>query len=207
MKIFEKFICEEDLKVVQEYLPTIKFHTKEDHVPLHDNLFSEEGTRFDIHTRGEMPDYILKIFSKYSKEMYNAVLGVSTGEYHPPMFSKHYIARYRPGSYSEPHFNKEKPEGTYGSYLVWQNPIYGGSIMFPKYEANGKTGLEFIATPGDLILFEESEKDMRGIQKILMGDMFLSEAWMGKKGQHWMQNKTSYEETDWNDWEIKGFYE
>ena len=89
MKIFEKFILPEDLKIIQKYLETIKFNTKDDHVPLHDSLFAEEGTRFDIHTRGEMPDYILQIFSKYSKGMYDAVMGLVTDEYHPPMFSKH----------------------------------------------------------------------------------------------------------------------
>jgi hypothetical protein len=207
MRIFEKFISPEDLKAVQDYLATIKFNTKEDHVPLHDGLFAEDGTKFDIHTRGEMPDHILEVFSKYSKGMYEGVLRYTSEEYHPPMFSKHYIARYRPGSYSNAHFNMEKPEGTYGSYLVWQNPISGGRITFPNYEANGKVGLDFIATPGDLIVFEETEKDTRGIQEILEGEMFISEAWMGKKGQHWMQNRSSYEETEWDDWEIKGFHE
>jgi len=201
MKIFEKFITEEDLKVVQEYIETIKFNTKEEHVPLHDSLFAEEGTRFDIHTRGEMPDHILQIFSKYSKGMYEAVIKDETDEYHPPMFSKHYIARYRPGSYSEPHFNLDKPKGTYGSYLVWKNPEIGGKIVFPKL------GLEFVATPGDLIIFKESEEDVRGITEIIKGNMFVSEAWMGKKGQLWMANRTPYEEVEWDDWEIKGFYE
>ena len=201
MKIFENFITEEDLKIVQEYIKTIKFNTKEDHVPLHDSLFAEEGTRFDIHTRGEMPDYILEIFSKYSKGMYDGVIQYADGDYHPPMFSKHYIARYRSGSYSAPHFNIDKPKGTYGSYLVWQNPELGGKITFPKLS------LEFIAKPGDLIVFEESEDDIRGITEIIKGDMFLSEAWMGQKGQLWMANRTPYEDVEWDDWEIKGFYE
>lgn len=199
MKIIKNFISDTDLKTVQNYLSTIKFHTKEDHVPLHDNLFAEEGTRFDIHTRGEMPDYILEIFSKYSKGMYESVLEDVRDEYHPPMFSKHYIARYRKGSYSEPHFNMDKPLGTYGSYIVWQNPKIGGHIVFPKQV------LDFVANPGDLIIFEESEKDLRGITEIVDGDMFISEAWMGKKGQLWMANRTPYEQVEWDDWEIKGF--
>lgn len=201
MRIFEKFITQDDLKIMQDYLETIKFNTKDDHVPLHDTLFESNSVKFDIHTRGEMPDYILKIFSRYSQGMYEGILRWETEEYHPPMFSKHYIARYRPGSYSEPHFNIDKPKGTYGSYLVWKNPSLGGKIVFPK------RGLEFVATPGDLIVFEESEEDLRGITEIIAGDMFLSEAWMGRKGQLWMANRTSYEETDWDDWEIKGFYE
>jgi hypothetical protein len=57
MKIYEKFICSEDLQAVQDYIKTIKFNTQDDHVPLHDNLFEKIGNKFDIHTRGEMPDH------------------------------------------------------------------------------------------------------------------------------------------------------
>lgn len=201
MKIIGNFISPEDLKTVQEYIATIKFNTKEDHVPLHDALFANEGTKFDIHTRGEMPDHILQIFSKYSKGYYEIVQSESELDYHPAMFSKHYIARYRTGSESEPHFNMEKPDNTIGSYIVWQNAKAGGHILFPN------RGVDMIATPGDLIIFEESEQDKHGISKIESGEMFISEAWMGTKGQLWMPNRTSYEQVEWDDWEIKGFYE
>lgn len=201
MQIIGNFINADDLKTVQDYITTIKFNTKEDHDPLHDALFANEGTQFDIHTRGEMPDYILEIFSKYSKGYYDIIQSQVEFDYHPAMFSKHYIARYRAGSESQPHFNMEKPEGTYGSYIVWQNPKSGGHITFPNRK------FEFVATPGDLIIFEEKEEDSRGITKILDGDMFISEAWMGRKGQLWMPNRFSYEEVEWDNWEIKGFYE
>jgi hypothetical protein len=32
----------------------------------------------------------------------------------------------------------------------------------------------------------------------------MSEAWAGLKGQAWMYN-VDYENTDWDNWEIKGF--
>lgn len=201
MKIIANFINEEDLKVVQDYISTIKFNTKEEHVPLHDALFANEGTKFDIHTRGEMPDHILQIFSKYSKGYYEAVQSESELDYHPPMFSKHYIARYRSGAESEPHFNMEKPANTYGSYIVWKNAKKGGHILFPN------RNVDMIASPGDLIIFKESEEDKHGISKIEEGEMFISEAWMGTKGQLWMPNRTPYEQVEWDDWEIKGFYE
>lgn len=201
MKIIANFINEEDLKVIQDYISTIKFNTKEDHVPLHDALFANEGTKFDIHTRGEMPDHILQIFSKYSKGYYEAVQSESELDYHPPMFSKHYIARYRSGAESEPHFNMEKPANTYGSYIVWKNAKKGGHILFPN------RNIDMIASPGDLIIFKESEEDKHGISKIEEGEMFISEAWMGTKGQLWMPNRTPYEQVEWDDWEIKGFYE
>lgn len=202
MEIIGNFIEEKDLKLVQSYIQTINFHTKDDHVPLHDSLFNNPGTQFDIHTRGEMPDSVLEVFSKYSKGFYDYVTSRNSEEYHPAMFSKHYIARYRPGSQSEPHHSEnEKPEGTYGSYIIWQNPKRGGEILFPN------RGLRFNPSPGDLIVFEEKEIDSHGIAPIIEGYMFLSEAWMGRKGQLWMQNKTPYNEVPWDDWEIKGFYE
>lgn len=201
MKIIEGFINSDDLRLMNMYINSIKFNTKEDHYPLHDDLFNS-GIQFDIHTRGEMPDTILNIFSKYSKGLYETVKEIETEEYHPPMFSKHYIARYREGAESIPHHNENnKPKGTYGSYIVWRNAESGGNILFPNL------GLDFKANPGDLIFFEEIEQNLHGISKIEDGHMVISEAWMGRKGQHWMPNRTSYEETDWDDWEIKGFYE
>lgn len=202
MYIIENFIDDKDLLTVQDYIKTIVFNTKDTHDPLHDKLFNDANTTFDIHTRGEMPDYILEIFSKYSKGFYKIVKDMNEEEYHPPMFSKHYISRYREGSESYPHHNEDtKPKGTYGSYIVWKSPDVGGEIVFPKIQK------KFSANPGDLIFFEETEQNMHGISKVFSGDMFVSEAWMGRKGQLWMENRLSYEEVDWDDWEIKGFYE
>lgn len=202
MEIVGNFINEVDLKVVQDYLKTINFHTKDEHVPLHDSLFDNPGTQFDIHTRGEMPDNVLEVFSKYSRGFYDHVRHKHSEEYHPPMFSKHYIARYKPGSQSEPHHSEnDKPKGTYGSYIVWQTAKKGGEILFPN------RGVKFTPTPGDLIIFEEKEENSHGIALIEDGYLFISEAWMGRKGQLWMQNKTPYNEVPWDDWEIKGFHE
>jgi hypothetical protein len=202
MKIVKGFIEKSDLDIVQEYVRNIKFHTREDHVPLHNNLFENDGTKFDIHTRGEMPDNVLSIFSKYSKGYYDIVQSENDTPYHPAMFSKHYIARYRPGSFDEPHNNeKTKPEGTYYSFIVWQNAESGGDFIFPELEKS------FKPEPGDLVYFKEKFENNHGITEIISGDLFLSEAWMGRKGQHWMENKASYEEVDWENWEIKGFYE
>lgn len=201
MEIVGNFINSIDLKTMQDYVAYIKFNTREDHDPLHDSLFENEGTKFDIHTRGEMPDEILNIFSKYSKGFFNYIQNKTEIKYHPPMFSKHYIARYREGSESEPHFNADKPSGTYGSYIIWNNAKRGGNVLFPNHQ------LSFTATPGDLIIFEESEKDIHGFSEILEGSLYISEAWMGRVGQLWMPNRIPYEEVEWGNWEIKGFYE
>jgi hypothetical protein len=183
---------------MQEYIKTIKFNTKEDHVPLHNDLFEKSNISFDLHTRGEMPDHILKIFSKYSKGFYEKVQSLENSEYHPAMFSKHYIARYLPGSCLGPQFDPEKPEGTYKSYIYWNNDFSGGSISFPNLDES------VLLEPGDLVFFIENEENKYRINTVEGSPLFLSEAWMGKVGKAWMPG-VDYEATNWDDWEIKGF--
>jgi hypothetical protein len=196
--VVKNFISLDDVKVVQEYIKTINFNTKHDHVPLHDDLFENHQIIFDIHTRGEMPDYMLQIFSKYSKGYYEKVSSIEDQEYHPPMFSKHYIARFLEGSSLGPQFDPNRPEGTYKSYIYWNDDFDGGELSFPLLNESLKPG------PGDLVLFVENEENQYQVSKVKNGDLFLSEAWMGRVGQSWMLG-VDYEKTDWNDWEIKGF--
>lgn len=196
--VLKNFIADEDVKTVQDYISTIKFHTKDDHVPLHNDLYEKQGVAFDIHTRGEMPSHILEIFSKYSKKYYEAVQEIEETPYHPPMFSKHYIARYKIGACVGPQFDPNKPAGTYKSYIYWNSDFVGGLLSFPKHNKS------FLPEPGDLVFFIENEQNSYRISTIESGNLFLSEAWMGKVGQSWMDG-VDYEATDWNNWEIKGF--
>lgn len=197
--IVRNFIKDEDLQSVSKYIDSIKFNTKDDHVPLHSDLFSFSSTEFDIHTRGEMPDHILAIFSKYSKGLYDLVSAIEPEDYHPPMFSKHYLARYRAGSHSAVHWDNSKPAKTYKSYIFWTADHTGGNIIFPNLSE------EVTLSPGDLVYFIENEENSHGITRIQDGNLVISEAWMGIKGQLFMPSKVSYEDLDWDDWEIKGF--
>jgi len=196
--IIKNFISKEDVSIIKEYIETIKFNTKEDHVPLHDNLFEVNGVVFDLHTRGEMPNHILSIFSKYSEGFYKAVQEIESINYHPPMFSKHYIARYRTGVSVGPHFDPDKPEGTYKSYIYWNDDFSGGALNFPELKET------FTPQPGDLVFFIENEENRYEVTRVESGILYMSEAWMGKVGKAWMPN-VNYEETNWDDWEIKGF--
>lgn len=193
------FISSDDVSVIQEYIKTITFNTKENHVPLHDNLYSEYNANFDIHTRGEMPKNILDIFSKYSKGLYDLVQLEEKGKYLPPMFSKHYIARYTDGKSVLPQTDPTKPERTYRSLIFWNNNFDGGELFFSNL------GYSLSLDPGDLVYFIECEENKVGINKISNGDLYLSEAWMGHEGQLWMPNSVPYEEVEWDNWEIKGF--
>lgn len=198
-KVVKQFITAEDVALVQGYIPTIKFHTKNDHVPLHNNLF-DGGALFDIHTRGEMPKEILDIFSKYSRGYWELVSEVENEKYHPPMFSKHYIARLSSGASDGYHYADSRPIGTYGSYIVWNDGYAGGSIGFE--ETNERIQL----SPGDLIFFKETQENRHRIEEITSGEMFFSESWMSPWGTCPDPN-VKYETVHWEDWEIKGFYE
>ena len=197
--IVRNFISGQDLEAVKEYIDSIKFNTKEDHVPLHSDLFSYSSTEFDIHTRGEMPDHILKIFSKYSKGFFDLVTAIEPDDYHPAMFSKHYLARYPKGSHSAIHWDTSKPAKTYKSYIFWTDDYSGGNLLFPNLSQ------EVVMSSGDLVYFIENEENSHGIGQIQDGNLVLSEAWMGIKGQLFMPSKVAYEDLDWEDWEIKGF--
>lgn len=198
ISIVSSFISKEDVLVVNDYISTVKFHTKDDHVPLHDPLYEKYNAPFDLHTRGEMPRHILEIFSKYSKKFYEIVQSEEHEEYLPPMFSKHYIARYTSGKSVGAQFDSSKPSGTYKSILLWNDEYDGGDLTFPNL------GYSIKPSPGDLVFFLENETNKCGIQEISNGDMFLSEAWVGKKGVAWFDN-VDYDKVDWDNWEIKGF--
>lgn len=199
MEIIKNFISKEDVDVVRSYISTIKFHTREDHVPLHDALYEKYNAPFDLHTRGEMPENILNIFSKYSKGFYELVSKSSNLDYMPPMFSKHYIARYVSGKSLGPQFDESKPENTYKSIIFWNNDFSGGNLEFTNQNK------VFRPEPGDLVYFIESEENRCAISEISDGDLYLSEAWIGLRGRLWMPSSVPYEEIDWDNWEIKGF--
>lgn len=199
MQIIKSFISPEDVSTVQEYIKTIRFNTKEDHVPLHDALYEEFNAPFDLHTRGEMPKHILDIFSKYSKGFYDIIESIAPSEYMPPMFSKHYIARYNVGVETGPQFDKSKPAGTYKSFIFWNEIEDGGELFFPGLDKR------FKPEPGDLVFFVEGEQNRCSITEIKSEPLYLSEAWIGKRGELWMPSAYPYEEIDWDDWEIKGF--
>lgn len=199
MHIIKNFISKEDVAIVQQYIPTINFHTRENHVPLHDDLYEKYNAPFDLHTRGEMRSDIVEIFSKYSKKFYETILSLTDKDYLPPMFSKHYIARYTTGKSLGPQYDKTKPEQTYKSIIFWNKDFSGGNLEFPSL---GKT---IRPEPGDLVYFMESQENRCAISEITDGNLYLSEAWVGLRGQLWMPSSIPYDEVDWDNWEIKGF--
>jgi hypothetical protein len=199
MEIVKSFISKEDVETIQNYISDIKFNTRDSHVPLHNALYESYNAPFDLHTRGEMPEQILQIFSKYSKNFYEIIDSMFPGEYLPPMFSKHYIGRYNVGTEIGAQFDSTKPENTYKSIIFWNSIVSGGELFFSNLAKKIKLD------PGDLLFFVENEDNKYSVEKIISGPLYFSEAWIGKMGQLWMPSAEPYEKIDWDNWEIKGF--
>lgn len=204
MIIIKNFFSSEEVSLVSDYARSAHFHTKEDHPPLHDNLYSQDSINFDIRTRGEFPDEVLKIFSEYSRRLFEYISELHKDtEYLPPMFSKYYIARYRSGAFEPPQTDKDKPSGTYVAYVYWNSDFSGGQMVSVD-SVNGTEEMLDIM-PGDVVVFEEGNySEMRAIRPITEGKLYLSQAWLGPKGKAWFSN-VNYETTLWDSWEIRGF--
>lgn len=204
MIIIRNFFSDEESRTVADYARDAHFHTKDDHPPLHDNLYSQDSINFDIRTRGEFPDHILEILSSFSKRLYDYVSDMHKDvEYLPPMFSKYYIARYRDGAFEPPQTDKDKPAGTYVAYTYWNDDFVGGRMVSVDSINNSETDVNLM--PGDIVIFEEGNySEMRSITPVSSGMLYLSQAWLGPKGRAWFSN-VDYDKTDWDNWEIRGF--
>jgi hypothetical protein len=198
MKIFETGIFVNEALEVQKYADSITFNTPENHVPLHNDLFEKYGAKFDIHTRGEMPDNILQIFSKIGKYVYDHVVSIEQTAYHPPMFSKNYIARYRNGLDQPPYYDPTRPENTYRAYMFWNDVPPGAELVFPNidYRISPKAGTLFI--------FKETVENLAGFTSDRNGQILISEFWMSPVGSAPFKNVV-YDNVQWDSWEIKGF--
>jgi len=204
MIVIKNFLSNEDVQTVYEYAKSSNFHTKENHPPLHDNLFSQDSINFHIRTRGEFSDEILEIFSKYSRRFYETIAESNKDlEYLPPMFSKHYIAKYVSGFGELPLTDTNRPAKTLVGYVVWNNNYNGGKLVSVNAKTQEESEINY--SPGDLVIFEEGNlEDMRKITTVSDGTMYLSQAWMGLKGQSWFPS-VDYDKVEWDSWEIRGF--
>jgi hypothetical protein len=186
----------EDLELINNFVNTIKFNTKEDHIPLHDPLFSNPNVNFDITTYGDMPREVVSIFEKYCQAIKDAVTKITNTEYDPPILGKSYIMRYSPGTNIGMHYSSNRPNNTFRSIVKWNDNHEGGALKFKNYKVNKN----LIA--GDCIIFPENEDFMIEITKIEKNNMFISDFWNAPIGQSPYPG-LKYEEIYWGNplWE------
>lgn len=190
------FSTQEDLELINNFVNNVKFNTKNDHIPLHDPLFSQENINFDITTYGDMTREVVDIFKKYCFGIQNAVSSINKIFYDQPILGKSYIMRYIPGTGSNMSFDQNRPKNTFKSVVIWNTPKDGGVFKFKNYKI-AKT-----LVPGDCIIFPETEEFQREITCSNESSIFISEFWNAPVGQSPYPG-LKYEDINWGNplWE------
>lgn len=167
----------EDLELVGKFTDSVKFNTKEDHIPLHDSLFSQDGINFEITTYGDMPRDVVSVFEKYCNAIKEAVTEISGINYDPPILGKSYIMKYIPGTAISLGYSKNRPENVFRSIVKWNDCHNGGNFVFQNYE------IEKDLVAGDCIIFPETEEFSREFTTVEKKSMFISDFWNAPTGQ------------------------
>lgn len=175
--IIKSVASAEELAVIGNYLVTAKFNTKEDHVPLHDPLFSNPNVKFDIVTYGDMGAEISFIFDKYCKAIQSATSELSGQKYGLPILTKSYIMRYKAGTSIDMSYDGSRPENVYRSIVIWNDDFSGGNIRFNNYKIS--TNL----SAGDCLVFPETEDFARELTTIQSGSVMISDFWNAPENQ------------------------
>lgn len=160
--IFENFISQEDLDIIQDFCPTINEwnNSKE-------SIYAEDGTCLynadywndrqcssEILERLSMP--VFKIIEKYIKKMQTALEEIYRVEllHRPPV-----IMKWRPGIEQRPHADKQLNNGEPNAFVdydlnslfYYNDDFEGGELFYPQHgiTVTPKPGLA-IAHPGDI---------------------------------------------------------
>lgn len=187
---------EEDLRLINDFVNSVKFNSKDDHIPLHDLLFSYPNVNFEITTYGDMSKEVVDIFEKYVFAIQKAVTELTQIKYDPPILGKSYIMKHLSGTGMSMQHASDRPMNVYRSIVKWNSNHSGGIFRFKNYKI-AKTLL-----PGDCIIFPETEEYMREITNVENGDMFISDFWNAPVGQSPYPG-LKYEEIYWGNplWE------
>ena len=167
----------DELKLVQDFINTVKFNTKENHIPLHDPLFSQSQINFDLVTYGDMSKEVVSVFEKYVYAIQSAVSKATKTFYDPPILGKSYISRYNAGSDIGMHYAADRPNNVFRSILQWTDTHVGGVFRFKNYKI--ATNLQ----PGDCLIFPETEEFERELTLIEDGSLCTSDFWNAPVGQ------------------------
>jgi hypothetical protein len=186
----------EDLELVERFVNSVKFNTREDHIPLHNPLFSQDSIDFDIATYGDMPRDVVDIFERYAAAIKDAVSEISGKEYDPPILGKSYILRYTAGKSVPLNYSIDRPKNTYRSILKWNDSYKGGIFKFKNY----KVAKQLVA--GDCIIFPETDEFSREFTLVEDGSMFVSDFWNAPVGES-PYSGLKYEDIYWGNplWE------
>lgn len=177
IKIIENFIDKQDLKIIQDFLPTIN-----EWMDTGENQYAEDGTCIydasywsDRQCSGDILKKInIEVFNlieKYIQKMrifledsFKVLLSTR-----PPV-----IIKWKPGLEQQPHADKETNDGkpnpfpTYdiNSLFYYNDDFEGGELYYPEFDLiiKPKPGLA-VAHPGDI-------NYLHGVKKVLCGQRY-----------------------------------
>lgn len=177
IKVIKDCITQSDLEIVNNYLSTAYFNTKENHIPLHNNLFDNSVMDFGITTYGDMGKEISFIFSKISDAVSKATSEISKKEYGQAIVTKSYIMKFENQKELDLGFDQNRPNDVFRSMIFWNKNIQEINVYFIKEKLN------YNLAPGDIIVFPETENFIRKVTHNTEFPVFISDFWNAPKGQ------------------------
>ncbi len=177
IEVIKKCLSESEIDTVNNYLLTAKFNTKENHIPLHDNLFNNNQMNFGITTYGDMGKEISYIFTKASNAISETTSKISGQEYGQSIVTKSYIMKFDNQKELDLGFDQNRPKDVFRSMVFWNKNIETIKVDFIQKNLN------YELSPGDIIVFPETEDFVRKIINNTEFPIFLSDFWNAPKGQ------------------------
>lgn len=177
IKILKGCLKEEDIDFVNNYLSDARFNTRENHMPLHDNLFSNSNNNFDITTYGDMGKEISYIFNKICQCIADSTSEISGEQYGPPILTKSYIMKFSNYRELPLGFDPNRPLKVFRSLVFWNSNIDKISLYFPNQEITHEL------SPGDIIIFPETEDFIRTVVNSSDYPIYLSDFWNAPKNE------------------------
>ena len=177
IKVIKQCLTESDINIVNNYLLSAKFNTKEDHIPLHDKLFENNPMDFGLTTYGDMGKEISFIFNKICNEISKATSEISQEEYGFPILTKSYIMKFNNSKQINLGFDGGRPEKVFRSLVFWNKDIKTITVSFPNKQITEQVSL------GDVIVFPETQEFSRTILNDTEFPVYVSDFWNAPKNQ------------------------
>lgn len=189
IKVVKGYVNKEDIDLVNNYLISAKFNTREEHSPLHNNLFENNGSNFSITTYGDMGKDISHVFNKICECIKSNVSELTGKDYGPPILTKSYIMAFNQKELPMS-FDPGRPQDVFRSLVFWNKDIPNITVSLDNQDI--KETLE----PGDIIIFPETQEFSRTAINDTDFPIYVSDFWNAPSGQS-PYTGLKYEDVAW----------
>ena len=177
IKVIKECLTTKEIDVVNEYLMSANFNTRENHIPLHDNLFSNNQMDFGITTYGDMGKEISYIFNKICQCIIDCTSEISKEQYGSPILTKSYIMKFDNTNELMLGFDALRPPKVFRSMVFWNKEIENIHVVFPEKQIKEEL------SPGDIIIFPETQEFSRKILNKNKFPIYMSDFWNAPKNE------------------------